>query len=242
MSKTCSVLLSAALCASGTATAFAQDQEEGVVELSADTNEGVAAEAEADVGSPAGPRGPLSLYGGLRLGFGGEVSIENDDTGAEGEDDLLATIGLQLGADYVVWDYVAVGGELRLGWVNTDGRDDGDIGRDTFIDIAVKPRGRYAFDNLPLEVYGTLPLGITFIATNGDVEDKGGVELSQGPGFNLGIGAGATYFFTDHMGVNGEMAYLMYWWGSEAEVLGATAENSNYAGQFNLFANFVYAL
>jgi hypothetical protein len=241
MSKTCSVLLSAALCASGTATAFAQDPEEGVVELSADTNEGVAgeAEADADVGSPAGARGPLSVYGGLRLGFGGELSFEDDDTGFEGEDDMLATIGLQAGADYVIWDYIAVGGELRLAWVNTEGRDEADpsIGRDTYIDVVAKPRGRYAFDNIPLEVYGTLPLGITFIATNGDLED-----VSQGPGFNLGVGAGATYFFTDKMGVQGEMAYLMYWYGSEVEVLGTTAEGSNYHGQFNLIANFVYAL
>lgn len=242
MRKTMNTLFAFALCTSGSATAFAQDeadQEEGVVELNAN--------ADAQVGEPAGPtsaspRGPLSVYGGLRLGFGGNINFKDDDTDAEADDDMLATIGLQGGADYVLMDYFAVGGELRLAWLNSETRDDGDIGRDLFIDIAVKPRGRYAFGNIPLEVYGALPLGITFIATNGDYEDKINADISQGPGFNLGFLAGATYFFTEHMGVNGEMGGLMYWFGSEAEVGGVKSSLSNRIGQFNLFANFVYAL
>jgi hypothetical protein len=241
MSKTMTTLFAFALCASGSATAFAQDeaeQEEGVVELSADTNTQVG----EPVGPTASPRGPLSVYGGLRLGFGGNLHTEIDDTGFDGDDDMLATIGLQGGADYILMDYFAVGGELRLAWLNSETRDDGDIGRDLFIDIAVKPRGRYAFNNIPLEVYGAMPLGITFIATNGDIDDNTNGDVSQGPGFNLGFLAGATYFFTDHMGINGEMGGLMYWYGADFDAPAGKFSSSNRIGQFNLFANFVYAL
>ena len=240
MSKTPSTLFAFALCMSGTVTAMAQDdatQEEGVVELSSETS----AEVGAD-GSSVNARGPLSFYAGFRLGVGGDITVDPDG-GDEFDDDLLATPGLQFGADYVIWDYVAVAGELRLSWFNSDARDDADIGRDTFIDLVVKPRGRYSFSNIPLEVYGMLPMGVTFIATNGDYEDAVDADYSQGPGFNLGIGGGATYFFTDHLGVNAEMQYLMYWFGSEAEIGGTKAEASNFLGQFSLFAiNAVYAL
>lgn len=213
-------------------SASAQDeavQETGEVELSS---------ADMD-GAAAGSAGPLRFYGGFRIGFGGEV--ENDpDGGTSSDDDLLATPGLQLGADYVLMDYFAAGAELRFGWTNSDFRDDNDVGRDLFVDIDVKPRGRYQLSNIPLEVYATLPLGLTLIATNDDTEDlTGGNELSQGPGFNLGIGGGATYFFSDHLGVNAEMAYLLYWWGAEVDNGG---ESDLSAGQFTLFFNAVYAL
>lgn len=217
-----------------TAQASAQDealQEEGTVELS---------DASVDGGAVGTGQGKLRLYGGLRLGFGGEIETEVEG-GGKGDDDLLATFGAQAGVDYVLMDYVALGGELRLAGVSSDGRDDADIGRDLFIDVVFKPRGRYALADMPLEVYGTLPLGVTFISVNSDIED-----VTAGPGFTLGIGGGATYFFTDKLGVNAEMAYLMYWFGSESELPaiagGGKIEADNSFGQLTLFANLVYAL
>jgi hypothetical protein len=242
MSKTQSTLIAFAICAGVAAPAFAQEQEEGVVELSGDTSAQTTTSTESSA-APGAARGPLSVYAGFRLGVGGKWKLKPDGGGADTTDDLKATPGLQFGADYVIWDYIAVGGELRLGWFNTDTRDDADIGRDTFVDIVVKPRGRYAFSNIPLEVYGMMPLGITFIHTNGDLEDKTNADYSQGPAFNLGIGGGASYFFTDHWGVNAEMAYYMYWFGSDIEAAGVKASASNFVGQFQLFSvNAVYTL
>ena len=219
-----------------TAHASAQDealQEEGSVELS---------EAPA---AATGAQGKLRVYGGLRLGFGGEVEFKPDGGGATSKDDLLLTLGGQGGVDYVIMDFFALGGELRLAGVNTESRDDADIGGDVIIDVAVKPRGRYALSGIPLEIYGTLPIGVSFIKTSGDL-NKGGVEFSQGPGLNLGIGAGATYFFTDNLGINGEMAYLMYWYGATSEATFAGVKTKAEAdisfGQLSLFANLVYAL
>jgi hypothetical protein len=218
-----------------TAHASAQDealQEEGIVELSD------ASVAGGDVGAS---QGKLRLYGGLRLGFGGEIEVEPEGGGSV-DIDLATTFGGQVGADYVLMDYVALGGELRLGSVTIDDEDNDDVGRDLYIDVVFKPRGRYVLSGIPLEVYGTLPLGVTFINLNSDVDENS----SAGPGFTLGIGGGATYFFTDKLGVNAEMAYLMYWFGSETELPaalgGAKFEADNSFGQLSLFANVVYAL
>ncbi len=216
-----------------TVQASAQDdvalQEQGMVELS-----------DAPAGS-AGAQGNLRLYGGLRLGFGGETDVELKGVSGSFHDDLLTTFGGQVGADYVVMDYFAIGGELRLASVTTEGADDADADRTMFIDAVVKPRGRYALADVPLELYGTLPLGVTFINLGDDVDDN----TSAGPGFTLGVGAGATYFFTDNLGINAEMAYLMYWFGTETDLPGPVArktEADTSFGQFSLFANLVYAL
>lgn len=224
-----------------TAQTRAEDSEVGD-ELSA---------AEIAEGSAASKPGKFRLYGGARLGFGGEVETDPEG-GMKSDDDLLTTFGGQIGADYVVMDYVALGAELRVAGLNSDGRDDADIGRDLFVDVLIKPRVRYPVLDT-FEVYGTLPLGVTFISVNGDLEDKleagvGGasVDVSAGPGFTLGVGAGATYFMTQHVGINAEMAYLLYWYSTEAKVSFAggsmKSESDISLGQFSLLANLVFAL
>jgi hypothetical protein len=227
-------LCAASVCALS-APALAQDdaaQETGAVAVSADTD-GV---GSSSVGSSSGRGavGPLRINVGLHLGLGGDLKLEADEGGGESEDDLLVTPGLQAGADYVVMDYFSIGGELRLSWFNTDGGDDADIGRSMFFDLDVKPKGRYAFSKIPLEVYGTLPLGLSVAAMNDDT------GLDGGAGFNLGFGPGATYFFTDRIGINTEMLGVFHWWGVEAE--NGLGEASARTGQFYWFFNGVFAI
>ncbi len=185
----------------------------------------------------------LRLYGGLRLGLGGEAEFDPDD-GLTVKDDLLTTLGGQVGCDAVLMEHLALGGELRLAGVNTDGRDDNDYGSDLVIDLVLKPRVRFA-PTATFEIYGMLPFGLTLINTNDDLNSDL-VDTSQGPGFNLGPGGGVTYFFADNVGINFEMAYIMYWygWTQEATAFGRSVKQEADIswGQFTLFANLVLAL
>jgi hypothetical protein len=243
MSKGIFSALCAAVCAlSGTASA--QDvaaQETGAVEASTTTP---VASADAPAGSAINP-GKLRILGGLHFGGGGELRSD-PEVGPTSEDSLRPIVGLQAGADYVMMDYFAIGGEFRLSWFNTTDYDDLDIGRSLFVDINVKPRGRYVFD-FPLEVYGTLPMGLSIAALSNDIEEAaagvGITDIKGGAGFNLGFGGGANYFFTDKLGVNSEMLAVWHWFGSEVETtFGTSTEAKNRTAQFYLFLNFVYAL
>ena len=61
---------------------------------------------------------------------------------------------------------------------------------------------------------------------------------------NFGIGAGATYFFTEHIGVNSEMIGIFHWYRESdricTDIGDATVRNR--IGQFYWFINFVYVL
>jgi hypothetical protein len=180
--------------------------------------------------------GKLRILGGLHFGGGGDLRIDPDGGGGTLESSLAPVVGLQGGVDYVMMDYFALGGELRATFFNTSDGADGDLGRSTFIDLDVKPRGRYVFD-FPLEVYGTLPMGLTIAAINDDWNADGGA------GFNLGFGGGANYFFTDKIGVNAEMAAIWHWFGAEYPTgFGTSVDAALRTAQFYMFLNFVYAI
>lgn len=228
-----SALFAASVCAlSGTALAQDADQETGEVTVSADSS----GASSSGLGRSSGAVGPLRINAGLHLGLGGSLVTDPDGPGGDFDDDMLVTPGLQAGADYVVMDYFSIGGELRLSWFNTDGGDDADVDRSMFFDLDVKPKGRYAFNNIPLEVYGTLPMGLSVAALNDDTGADGGA------GFNLGFGPGATYFFTDRIGINTEMLGVFHWFGSSVDSQFGSAEASNRTGQFYWFINGVFAI
>jgi hypothetical protein len=213
-------------------TASAQDmaaQETGAVETST-----TSVRTEAPSSGSLSP-GKLRILGGLHFGGGGDLRIDPDGGGGTAEVSLAPVVGLQAGVDYVMMDYFALGGELRATFWNTSDYSDGDIGRSTFIDIDVKPRGRYVFD-FPLEVYGMMPMGLTIAALNDDWNADGGA------GFNLGFGGGANYFFTDKIGINSEMAAIWHWFSAEYPGFGGTVDAGLRTAQFYLFLNFVYAL
>lgn len=222
-----SALFAASVCAlSGTALAQDAAQETGEVSVSADTS---------GVGSRSGAVGPLRFNAGFHLGLGGGARVKFEGGGASEETtgDLAVTPGLQAGADYVVMDYFSIGGELRLAWVKGD---DFDGDRSTVFDLVAKPKGRFAFSNIPLEVYGTMPLGLSVIGGN----DDAGTDSDAG--FTLGFGPGATYFFTDNIGINTEMLGVFRWFSESRDVLGQEFDAKTRLGQFTWFFNAVYAL
>jgi hypothetical protein len=231
MSKGIFSALFAATCAMASA-ASAQDlaaQETGAVETSTST-----VHTDAPGGGSISP-GKLRILGGLHFGGGGDLRVDPDGGGSS-EASLAPQVGLQAGVDYVMMDYFALGGELRATFWNTNVGADNDVGRSTFIDINVKPRGRYAFE-FPLEVYGMLPMGLSIAALNDDQPFDGGA------GFNLGFGGGANYFFTDKIGVNSELAAVWHWFGAEVDLpFGGTVDAAMRTAQFYMFLNFVYAL
>jgi hypothetical protein len=217
-------------------------QETGAVTLSADANANANANRPRPAANRAEPRGNvgnLRILAGLHFGFGGELDVDLDSGVrlATGEPDLDPTVGLQAGVDYVLWKYFALGGELRLSWWKPERniialRDDPD--RSLFVDIDIKPRGRYAFSNLPLEIYGTLPLGLSIASINDDIRMDGGA------GFNLGFGAGATYFVTSRFGLNMELLGVWHWFDGEFDL--ANTDTDNRTAQFYWMLNGVFAI
>ncbi|MFM2416285.1 MAG: hypothetical protein RL385_1008 [Pseudomonadota bacterium] len=226
----------------GTAAAAAQDapQEEGAVELTV-------APRASRIARPSGPVGPLRVYGGMRVGFGGQFkdradnnvgfAVPNEVTSSWlGGSDLDAdpSIGFQFGVDYVLMDYFAIGGETRFNWVKVDGFDD----RIMLWDLVAKPRGRYQLNNLPLELYATLPVGLSIA----NFDDGSGID--GGAGATLGLAGGANYFFNEHMGINAELGALFHWIHGEVDTqLNRTLDLKRRLAQCSLLqVNFVYAL
>ena len=182
--------------------------------------------------------GNVRLYGGPGFGFGGDLDVDVDGPlggNLQLGDDLVTTFGFQLGADFVVHRFIAVGFEYRFGAFNTEGGDDNNNDRSKMFDFAFKPRGRYAFDNLPLEIYLTVPVGLTIPRLSSDVPG----DLDERVGWNLGAGGGATYFIGSRFGVNIEPIWLMH----RFKVDGPLGVDGTYTTkQFNLLLNAVLAI
>lgn len=217
-------LLTSALSCAASMTASAQDQETGEVVIEPSRRATVPAAPRTSLERP----GPLRFYGGFSVAVGGEIHDDDDD---DSSINLDPTVGLQGGVEFVVMDYFSIGGEMRFLFPKPDGQ----AGRDFLWDLVVKPRGRYEFSNLPLEVYGALPIGLTVPGLDGPEEGK--------VGWNIGLVAGATYFFTENIGVNTEMGWLFHKFGYESGSGFGRIERDLVMNQFLLlFPNFVYAL
>jgi hypothetical protein len=224
-------LLTAGLLAAVSATAAAQDQEAGDIDVNLPPRKVEVREDPIPTRSSVGEPGPIRVYGGVSVALGGSRNYDFDselDNIFENlpNTDLDPTLGFQGGADYVVMDYFSIGGEMRFLWTKMDGVGD----RDFLWDLDVKPRGRYAFKKIPLEVYGALPIGLTVAGISGEPEGK--------VGFNIGLVGGANWFFTKKMGINAEMGWLFHRYGVDFP-LGSVDVTMN---QFLLLCpNFIYA-
>jgi hypothetical protein len=222
-------LLAALVVAAVSTQAAAQDQEAGDIRVDLPARKAPVRDPdEPHIRSrhEVGAVGPLRFYGGFSLAVGGELQLSNYVSA-----NLDPTVGLQFGADYVLHDYFSIGGETRFLWFKGD--RDGD--RDFLWDLDVKPRGRYAFHNIPLEVYGALPIGLTVAG----IKDP----YNGGPGFNVGLLGGANWFFNQHLGVNAEIGWQFHKFKVEADAGPFSASTHSKMNQFVLLCpNFVYAL
>jgi|GEM_PF-5549180 len=216
------------------ASALAQDPEAGEVATTS-----TAGHASAS-GSSAGPAADgLRLYGGLHFGGGGNVK-SMPESGSSSKASLAGLIGFQLGVDKVMHKYFALGGEFRLTSTALGNRPNGVNRSDVavmLVDFNVKPRGRYEFTNIPLEVYGTMPLGLSIVNPK-----QNGADTKVN--MNFGIGGGATYYFTDRIGVNAEMLGIFHWARDKVNVPFSNNDFTvrNRFGQFYMFLNAVYVL
>jgi opacity protein-like surface antigen len=227
-------LLAALMVAAVSTHAAAQDDPEaGDIRVDLPTRKApVREEPQIRTRKQVGDVGPLRFYGGFNIAVGGDLKLDEDLLGVEVSPDLDPTVGLQFGADYVLHEYFSIGGETRFLWFKIDGGQS----RNFLWDLDIKPRGRYAFGNIPLEVYGALPIGLTVAGIEGEGADGGA-------GFNVGLLAGANWFFTNHLGVNAEMGWQFHKFKVEADAGQFSGEAHWKMNQFVLLCpNFIYAL
>jgi hypothetical protein len=166
------------------------------------------------------------LYGGLWLGFGGDAELDGDD---EFGGSLETTVGGQFGLEQVIARYLSIGAEVRIGAVKWNSTGD----RSKVIDLDFKPRLRFPLRNTPLELYVTVPVGLT-VPRLGDV-DTGNTDGKIG--WNVGAGAGLHVLLTDSFGINVEPIWLLH----RFKVEGGGEKNDLSVKQFSLLINAVLA-
>jgi hypothetical protein len=227
-------LAAALLMASGPAEA--QDdvsQEAGPVELAPSAQFQGTTNAEAASAAPP-VAGALRVYGGLRIGVGGGFKpVKPDDATTYGNDIIFvspATPGIQVGAEYLLMKYFALGIETRLNWAKPRIADE----RVMLWDLIVRPRTNYQLSAMPLELYVALPFGLSI--SNWPEDFATGKAAAT-----LGFSGGANYFFNSHIGLNLEMGWLWHWLRDEIDAVDTTKETFR-LGQWTLVsANFMYA-
>lgn len=205
--------------------ALAQDPEQGAVEL-----DGPEANANATGASTPAPaegagfqgdpseqhevkeeprtgRGNLSVFLGPRIGVGGGFRTKGTDVVQMAR----VTPGMQLGVDYVLWRYFALGAESRLDWAALTDQNGGS--KIFFWSLMAKPRVRYQLKSQPMEVYLAVPGGLS-------VSNPAASNLKGKPSGMVGIYAGASYFFGDHWALNAELGWTWQWLRIDAKVPG----------------------
>jgi hypothetical protein len=219
--------LGLSLCLAGLSIAtyaYAQDPEEGAVDLNekpasnssstwerppgaGDSEDARASssasssEGEAAVREP-GP-GKWRIFLGGRFGIGGGFQPKGLD---EGIYTAKPTPGGQLGADYVLWKYFALGLETRVSWIEQKSVSF----KYLLWDLVLKPRLLYRIKPYPIEIYLAVPGGLSVnrpgkqqVAT----QDGRTVREKGKAGATVGIMGGASYFFSDAWALNAELGW-----------------------------------
>jgi len=155
---------------------------------------------------------PTRIYGGLWLGFGGDIEYAGRDVG-----DLGKTIGGQGGVDVRVGRWLSLGGEVRVGGFDVGQFDD----RNRLIDLDFKPR-LYLPLHAPVEIYS-------------DVDGRG---QDENIGWNVGVGPGLNVFLTDRFGLNVEPMWLFHHFGVD----GTDGDGKVTVKQFAVLLNAVLAI
>jgi hypothetical protein len=168
---------------------------------------------------------PTRLYGGVWLGFGGNIDV--DGVGHVG--DLGKTIGGQVGVDVKLARIFSLGAEVRIGGFDVDGFDD----RNRLIDLDFKPR-LYLPLNAPVEIYAAVPIGLT-IPRLSDVDGRG---PDANVGWNVGVGPGINVWFNNRFAVNAEPIWMFHHFGID----GTDGNGHVTVKQFAVLINAVLAL
>jgi len=174
----------------------------------------------------------------LMLGFGGEAEVEVDDIAgfefdAGGQTDMEMTYGVGLSYMHPLHEYFALGGQLALLSWTTDGLEDTDADRSSMIDLSLVPQLKYAvMDNL--ELYASLPLGLTFGFFGED--EILTLDVGGGFGFNAALMLGARVALSDGFGLLGELGYAYHavTYPVEEQLSGADADLDISMGQLAL--------
>lgn len=121
----------------------------------------------------------------LDLGLGGELGLEGADGQVDTEDDLDATVGLNLFALYELLRFLDLGGHVGFHWWETDSGTD----RNLFVDIGPTLRGKVGLLGGDLQLHLSLPTGLTIGRLGTEIQNVD----QTGAGFHIGLLFGADY-------------------------------------------------
>lgn len=132
----------------------------------------------------------------LHVGAGMVVDFAGEADFGEFDDELEATIGLRLHADYEVARYVSIGGFTRFSWWETE---DSSGDRNFLFDIGPRLQGHYDWRDFRFYVAAMPGLLIS------KVDDDGNNIDNPAAGFTMSIAPGVEYWFNNKVAVYTEI-------------------------------------
>lgn len=170
----------------------------------------------------------LRLFGQFGVGMMGSVSSEVETMGIESETegDLNTTYGFGVGADFGLFEYLALGGVSRVLFMSQDVDEGGGL---PVIDFDALPRIRYPFK--VSEVYLAIPVGLSIFLPESE---------DTAIGWNISFVLGGLYKFTEKIGWFGEIGYFLHFY-STSEDMGIYETNvSTDLGQVGITTGVAY--
>jgi hypothetical protein len=143
------------------------------------------------------------------VGLGGEADFDFE-TDQDSKLDMEATIGLAGQLELPLHEYFVIGGLIGAQWWDVDNSDP-NFGRSTMMDIDVllklraPVRARRSFG----EIYAAVPVGFSFNFLHSSYE-RDLTNVDSGFGWNYGIVGGVQWFFSDDVGILGEVGYVVH--------------------------------
>ena len=133
----------------------------------------------------------MDQAGGAQIAFRGRPSVSAPMHAS-------AAFGLQY--EYPIHRYILVGGLLGFGTWNNSFLNDSRIERSWFVDVDVVARARYPLMDGKIELYVSLPLGLSVSPLDDKLGDLTGTDWSTGIGWNIGLHAGVQWYFYRFLG------------------------------------------
>jgi hypothetical protein len=137
------------------------------------------------------------------LGVGGEAHTSYPGVADPAGSDLDPSIALGLRLDAPKWKYLALGSLVQIDFPKGD--DVGDRAARFDFDLLVRPRVVLHTSAGPLELYGLVPIGFTVALPRDAIP-----LFDTGFGWNLGVLAGAQFFFHPRVGILFELGWMRH--------------------------------